>query len=103
MAVPANVIKELTALQAQMAAAAPLQSASFATIKAIQLNLDNLINDTFIALGAATGALDIWVEPTYPGAVATSILGIVVNANDQNDLFDILTLLGRVNHNIDTL
>lgn len=103
MTIPANIKTELTALQAQLAAAEPLQNASGPTIVALQLNAYQLLNDVDAALTEAEGNLDNWSVPTDPQAIVSGFLGIVGNATDQNTLCNMAGYIGRSNKNLDQL
>ena len=56
MTVPASIVTELTALQAQLTAAQPVESASAPTIVALQLNAAQALSDLDTALTNAAGA-----------------------------------------------
>lgn len=103
MAIPARINSDLAAIQAQVTAAAPLTSASVATVKAIQLNLDSLIEEVASAQGTTGVVLDTWGAPTDPAALALSLQGLSTSAADQSTLTDMLALLGRVNLNVDQI
>jgi hypothetical protein len=99
--IPANVITKLKAWQAQTAAAAPLASAPFATLKAIQLNGQQLETDTTSALYAAVGNLDSWVAPAATPSAIAGFQAIVSSAIDQWRLDDMLNVISRANLNVD--
>lgn len=100
MAVPTNITSELAALQAQVAAAKPLQSAPFATVKAIQLNAQNLVVDIDVAV-ANSGTLDTWISPSDPGTIISGVLGLYGNALDQSVLSNMRGYVGRATSNLD--
>lgn len=103
MSIPQNVITELSELQAQVAAAYPLQSASQATVYAIQLNAKQLVADIETALLKAAGALDTWTAPADPVAIASGITGLLENAQDQSNLAQWAGYVGRATRNVDQL
>ncbi len=103
MSVPANITTELTALQAQVTAASPLQSASFATLKALQLNSEQLETDTTIALYDAAGQLDTWVAPRNVIGIISGFQGAVGSALDEWRLLDMLSVISRANLNVSLL
>ena len=95
MSIPAKITAELTALQAQLTAAEPIQSASQPTVVAIQLNAEQLLTDIGIALTAAAGSLDTWVAPVDPQQIVNGILGLGASADDQSSLADSVGYVGR--------
>jgi hypothetical protein len=103
MSVPATITAELTALQAQVTAAAPLASAAPATIAAIQLNAEQLVSDIGSALTTAAGALDTWTTPTDPNAIAAGIEALKCSAEDQATLANMAGYVGRATKNLDQL
>jgi hypothetical protein len=102
MTIPANITSELQNLQDQVAAATPLNNASFATIKAMQLNALNLVNDIQTAL-TASSLLDTWMPPTDPVALVSGFNTVVVAGNDQNNLSLMRGVVGRATSNLDQL
>jgi hypothetical protein len=102
MAIPFNITTELSSLQAQVAIAAPLASAPFSTIKAIQLNAGNLVNDIQTALTGAS-ALDTWTAPPDPISMATGFNSLVAAAEDQGNLSLMRGVAGRAASNLDQL
>lgn len=103
MSVPANVLSELSALQTQVAAAKPLQSAPYATIKAIQLNAQNLVADIDAAVISTMGSLDTWTAPTDPDLMVSGVLSLLQNAVDQTALTNMRGFVGRATSNLDQL
>jgi hypothetical protein len=95
MSIPDNIVDEATALQAQVAAATPLENATFATLTAIRLNANQLATDIGNALTAAAGALDTWMAPTDPVAIANGVLALATAAADQNSLANMQGYVGR--------
>jgi hypothetical protein len=71
VSVPQNILNELTALQAQLAAAQPLAAASYATVKSIELNAEQLETDVTLAL--YTAGLPLADPFGLPSAPATSV------------------------------
>jgi len=102
MTVPANIISEQAALQAQIAAANPLSRASSATVKALQLNAENLVSDIQAAL-TATGIIDTWSAPVDPQVIVAGINSLVEAAGDQASLSLMRGVTGRVLANLDQL
>ena len=96
--IPANITSEVTALQTQINANAPLSTASSATITAIGLNFEGALNDIYNAL-TATSVLDTLTMPTDPNAIVTAFLGVVTNSEDQTELASMLGYVGRANIN----
>jgi|SRR6185437_12538621 len=102
MAISSTITTALASLQAQLTAAAPLESASHSTIVALQLNLDNLVISTQSAL-TATSILDTYVAPTDPISIIPGILQLTTAATDAANLSLMSGSVGRVNHNLDQL
>lgn len=100
--IPAKITNELTSLQAQVAAALPLNNAPFATIKALQLNAGNLVADMQTALNAAS-VLDTWVAPPDAISMVNGFNAAVTAAADQGNLALMRGLVGRVTSNLDQL
>lgn len=100
MTIPAKIINEITALQAQVAAAAPIEAAPFPTIKAIQLNTEKLETDTTVALNAAAGKLDTWVAPRDTPSIIAGFLARESEAIDQWRLDDMLVVISRTLLNV---
>lgn len=103
MTLPANISSEISVLQTQVTANAPLASAPRAAILAMQLNADELVADTDTALVAAAGALDTWQAPTDPAAIICGILGLEADAENQTSLADCRGVVGRVASNLNQL
>lgn len=95
MSIPANIISETQFLQQQVLANSPIEQADVATVRAMELNANNLVNDLGTAVTNAAGQLDTWVQPTDPGAIATGILGLLENSQDQLTLTDMRGVVGR--------
>jgi hypothetical protein len=102
MSIPANITSELAYLQTQVAAAAPLNNAPFATVKAIQLNAGNLVGDIESAL-TSTSKLDTWAAPVDPISMVNGFDGLVAAAEDQSKLSLMRGLVGRATSNLDQL
>ena len=100
--IPTNITTELAGLQAQTAAAAPLASASHATVAALQLNAGKLVNDIQTALAAAS-TLDSWAAPIDPGAIVSGFAGVVTASQDQSSLSLMRGLVGRATSNLDQI
>jgi hypothetical protein len=103
MSIPQKVLTELSELQAQVAAAYPIQSAPQQTVIAIQLNAQQLVADIETALIGAAGALDTWTAPADPVAIASGLLGLLENAKDQANLAQWAGYVGRATKNVDQL
>lgn len=102
MTIPANVTMELASLQAQVAAATPLNNASFATIRALQLNAGNLVSDIQSEL-TETSTLDTFVAPVDPISIVAGFNAVVTEGQDQNKLSLMRGIVGRVASNLDQL
>jgi hypothetical protein len=100
--IPTSVSVELLDLQTQVAQASPLDQASGATIKALQLNAGNLVEDIQAAL-VATSILDGWVAPTDPASMATGFATVAEAGSDQQALSLMRGIVGRVASNLDQL
>lgn len=100
MSVATNITSELTALQAQLAAARPLQNASAATLKALQLNAGNLVSDIQNAL-TAPSTLDTWSVPADAASIVIGFNSVVVAAADQASLSLMRGLTGRALANLE--
>jgi hypothetical protein len=114
MSIPADITIELSSLQAQVAAAVPLNNAPFATIKALQLNAGNLVDDIQTALTTTTlipnivlttdsRLLDTWVPPVDPISMVTGFNAVVIAGDNQSDLSLMRGVVGRVASNLDQL
>jgi hypothetical protein len=103
MSIPANVAAELTNLENQVAANAPLAAASRATRTAIKLNAAQLVTDVQAALVAPGNLLDTWVAPSDPAQIAAGILSVFSTSQDQNNLALMRGVVGRVASNLDQL
>lgn len=103
MGIPANIVSQIAFLQTQTTAAAPLSSASPATIVAIQLNAENLVASVDAAVLAAAGALDTWEAPTDPDLIVSGILALEQSATDQSALAVMRGYVGRMAANLNQL
>jgi hypothetical protein len=103
MSIPTTITSLLADLQAEVAAATPLTSASQQTLVAIQLNAEQLLDEIATALPAAAGQLDTFVAPAQPQAIATGILGLLESAQDQANLANWQGYFGRAAINLDQL
>lgn len=114
MSIPSNISTELANLQAQVTAATPLNNAPFATIKAMQLNAANLVNDIQTALTTTTLIpnivlttssllLDAWAAPVDPISMINGFGSVVVAGDDQSDLSLMRGVVGRAASNLDQL
>jgi hypothetical protein len=114
MSIPSKITTELSSLQAQVTAAMPLNNAPFATIKAMQLNAGNLVNDIQSALTTTTlipnivlttdsVLLDTWVAPIDPISIVTGFNAVVTAGDNQSDLSLMRGVVGRVASNLDQL
>jgi hypothetical protein len=100
MSIPANIAGEWTALQAQVTAATPVANASFATVKAMQLNADNLVADLQGAL-VTSSILDTWSAPSDPASIVSGFQTVLTAADDQNTLSLMRGIAGRIASNLD--
>lgn len=101
--IPANITSEWNYLEAQVAAAnKPLQNNSFATIRALQLNAGNLLDDVQTALTTTT-LLDTWAPITDPNVIISGFAAVVTAAQDQSNLALRRGVIGRVKSNLDQL
>jgi hypothetical protein len=103
MSIPANILAELSNLQAQVTAATPLAQASRATVKAMQLNAAQLVSDVQSALIAPGNTLDLWTAPTDPAAIAAGISGLLTASQDQSSLALMRGVVGRAAANLNQL
>jgi hypothetical protein len=114
MTIPANITTELASLQAQVAAATPLNNAPFTTIKALQLNAAQLVSDVQFALTTTTVIanivlttdallLDTWTAPLDPASIVAGVNAMVTAADNQSDLSRKRGLVGRIASNLDQL
>jgi hypothetical protein len=97
-----DIQDELVELQAQVAAATPLENATTAEVKAIQLNAQNLTDDIQTAL-VATGTLDSWSAPSDAPTIIVGFNDIVTQATDEALLSLLRGVIGRVTSNVDQL
>lgn len=102
MSIPSNITTELAALQAQVAAASPLNSASFPTIRALQLNAGNLVADIQAAL-TASNTLDTWIAPSDPISMVAGFNAVVTAGEDQSNLSLMRGVVGRAATNLDRI
>jgi hypothetical protein len=103
MSVPTKITTALAALQTQIDAASPLSSASFATLKAIEINSQQLETDTAAALQTAAGLLDTWVAPRPVDLIVAGVQAAVVSTRDEWRLCDMLFVISRANLNVSLL
>lgn len=114
MSIPQNITSELQFLENQVAAATPLANAPFATIKAMQINAGNLVNDIQTALTTTTMIpnlvlttdsllLDSWAPPIDPISIVNGFATVVTAAEDQNSLSLMRGVVGRAASNLDQL
>lgn len=103
MSIPATITTALASLQAQVLAAQPLANASSATVKAMQLNAGNLVNDVQSALTAPNNLLDTWSAPSDPASIVAGINNLVSAATDQSNLALMRGIVGRVASNLNQL
>jgi hypothetical protein len=101
--IPAIVTTELADLQTQVAAAAPLTSASRATVTALQLNAAQLIADIDAAVVTTAGQLDSWVATTEPNAIVAGVISLLTSATDQSALANMRGYVGRSTSNLDQI
>lgn len=92
----------LTSLQEQVADATPLEDATTAEVKAIQLNAQDLTADLQDAL-VATGTLDSWSAPSDAPTIISGFNDIVTQATDESTLALLRGVIGRVTSNVDQL
>lgn len=102
MSIPANIKTELANLQAQVAAAVPLNNASIAVIKAMQLNAVGLVADIQTAL-VAPNRLDTWMALMDPQGMVSGFNLSLVAAQDLNSLSLMRGVVGRVASNLNQL
>lgn len=114
MSIPTNITTELASLESQVKAATPLNNAPFATIKAMQLNASNLVNDVQTALTTTelvpniifttdTTLLDDWAPPVDPVSMIAGVLNLLTSAQNQQQLSLMRGVVGRVASNLDQL
>lgn len=101
--IPANITTELATLQAQVTAAAPLTSASHATITALKLNAGQLVADVQSALVAPDNLLDTWAAPIDAPSIVVGFAGVLSAGQDQSNLSLMRGVTGRVASNLDQL
>lgn len=102
MSIPSNIVTEWDSLQAQVAAAQPLANASFPTIRALQLNAGNLVNDVQTALIAPT-LLDTWTPGVDAPSIVSGFEAVVTASQDQGNLALRRGLAGRAASNLNQL
>ena len=114
MTIPVNISIALASLQDQVTAAQPLANASHATIIALQLNAGNLVESIQTALTTTTLipnvvsstdslVLDTYVAPVDAASIVNGILGVLVAAQNQNQLSLMRGMVGRATSNLDQL
>jgi hypothetical protein len=103
--IPRKIVNEFVNIQAQINAAIPLSTASHPTVIALQLNIDQLVNDCEQAQGTLVGTLDtyIWTPGNDPAAITSAIQGLSANANDEADIVWLRGLAGRMASNLHQL
>jgi hypothetical protein len=103
--IPQNIVNEFVNIQTQIDAAIPLATASHPTVIALQLNVDQLVNDCEQAQGTLAGKLDtyVWTPGNDPAATTSAIQGLSVNANDEADIAWLRGLAGRMASNLHQL
>jgi hypothetical protein len=103
MSVPPKIIAGVVALQAQIKAAGPLESAPYATVQAIHLNAETLETNTTLALYGAAGQLDTWIAPKDQIGIIAGFQTAVGSARDEWRLLDMLAVISRAVLNLDLL
>jgi len=102
MAIANKITGELTALQAQVAAASPLSQAGRATVTAIKLNAAQLVTDVQGAL-TVSSLLDTWAAPTDPAQIIAGVLSVGAAATDSGNLALMRGVVGRAISNLDQI
>lgn len=102
MSIPATITAELTSLQAQVTAAAPLNAASHATKTALKLNAGRLVSDVQAAL-VAPNTLDTWAAPVDPISIVAGVNAVVTASEDQAALCLMRGVVGRATSNLDQI
>ena len=100
MTIPATIKAEIAALQAQIAAAGPLQAVPQATLTALQLNAEQLVSDLGSALLSAAAGLDSWAPPIDAPSIASGVQALAAAAADQATLANARGFIGRVTSNL---
>jgi hypothetical protein len=113
MSIPANIATELASLQAQVTAATPLNNAPLTTIKAMQLNAGNLVNDIQSALTTTalsniipttdSTLLDTWAPPPDAVTMVAGFNAVVIASQNQNKLSLLRGVAGRAASNLSQL
>jgi hypothetical protein len=102
MSIPTAITTALSSLQGQVAAAAPLASASQATKTALKLNAAALVASVQSQL-TATSLLDTFVAPSDPSLIIAGVLQLEQAAADQSTLSLMRGAIGRATSNLDQL
>lgn len=103
MSVSPHIIAHLTALQAQIKAAGPLEKMPYATLKAIHLNAENLETEVTLALYEMAGGLDTWQSSRDQISILAGVQAAVESARDEWRLLDMLSSISRSILNFDLL
>lgn len=103
MTLPATVTTELASLEAQVKAASPLDQASWQTVRAMQLNADQLLSDVEAAQYSLIGQLDTWVASTQPEPIIVGVVQVYNSAVDEASITQLRGIIGRVASNLNQL
>lgn len=97
---PSNITAEITSLIANLAAAAPLSSATKSELQALQDQAAQLLSDIENAMSAAAGNLDA-ADPTgFPGNMVADFLALQQSSASQASLAYAYGLVGRAAFNL---
>lgn len=83
MPIPVNIIGEVSALNAAIAANSPLELLSSSALTMLTNQAIQLVNDTDSAISAAAGQLDSFVAPMMPIEMAAQFISVQDSGQTQ--------------------
>ncbi len=100
MPIPANVSSDISALDAAIVGASPLENAQFGILAALATQANQLVNDIDAAIPIVAGQLDTFIAPIMPPAMVIAFFGIQDSGQTQWQLSTIAGYAGRMATNL---
>jgi len=97
-----NISTALLYLQSEVAAAVPLNTATSASIRQMQMDAANLLDSIQTTL-TTPGVLDNWTAPTDAASIISGFLNVMSACDDQQRLALMRGIIGRATSNLDQL
>lgn len=98
--VGAHIIADVTSLQVNVAAAAPLGAQTQIAIEALQSQGSSLLQEVDAAIVATGGPLDASDPTGFAGDMVAVLSGLATASEDQTTLTDMRGLVGRAMFNL---